>query len=163
MILLRKRDASLADIWVLDALVNKAVDGKLAIAIFRIVSAAKSDRSLPLERLEVRPDCSFGEVLSYPLRDWSTLVERIERSWLVMRRHPGLGSDKLSVSQIQCQAEPRKQRSPIKFDAYTKTILRKVWPPRVETKANWRKVWQKEWHSFPLEELNPHDPFLRPS
>jgi hypothetical protein len=150
--LAEKCDASLANIWVLDALVNKAVDEKLAIAIFSIISAAKPDRSLPLERLEVRPDCSSGEVLSYLFTDCSTLIERIERSWLVMRRYPDLGSDELSVSQIQCQAKPRKQRSPIKSDAYTEFILRKVWPPRAETKANWRKDWQKEWHSFPSEE-----------
>jgi hypothetical protein len=126
----------------------------LAIAIFRIISAAKLDRSLPLERLEVRPDCGSGEALHYPFPDWDTLVEHIERWWLVVRRYPGLGSDELSVSQIQCQAKSRKQRSPIKLDAYTEIILRKIWPPRTETKANWRKDWQNEWHSFPLEQAN---------
>jgi hypothetical protein len=147
-----ERDAHLGNLYVLDALVNKAVDDNLAIAIFRIISAAKSDRSLPLERLEVRPDCGSGEALDYLFIDWDTLIECIERSWLVMRRYPGLGSDELSVSQIQCQAKPRKQRPPIKFDAYTEIILRKIWPPRAETKANWRKDWQREWHSFPLEQ-----------
>jgi hypothetical protein len=134
-----ERDASLANIYVLDALVNKAVNEKLAIAIVRIISAAKPDRSLPLERLEVRPNCGSGEVLDYLFTDWETLIERIERSWLVRRRYPGLGSDELSVSQIQCQAKSRKQRSPIKFNAYTEIILRRIWPPRAETKANWRK------------------------
>jgi hypothetical protein len=149
-----ERDAHLGKLYVLDALVNKAVDEKLAIAIFRIISAAKLDRSLPLERLEVRPDCGSGEALHYPFPDWDTLVEHIERWWLVVRRYPGLGSDELSVSQIQCQAKSRKQRSPIKLDAYTEIILRKIWPPRTETKANWRKDWQNEWHSFPLEQAN---------
>jgi hypothetical protein len=149
-----ERDADLGNLYVLDALVNKAVDDKSAIAIFRMISAAKHDRSLPLERLEVRPDCGSGEALDYLFIDWDTLIECIERSWLVMRRYPGLGSDELSVSQIQCQAKPRKQRPPIKFDAYTEIILRKIWPPRAETKANWRKDWQKEWHSFPLEQAN---------
>jgi hypothetical protein len=134
-----ERDASLANIYVLDALVNNAVNEKLAIAIVRIISAAKPDRSLPLERLEVRPNCGSGEVLDYLFTDWETLIERIERSWLVRRRYPGLGSDELSVSQIQCQAKSRKQRSPIKFNAYTEIILRRIWPPRAETKANWRK------------------------
>jgi hypothetical protein len=139
---------SLANTYALDALVNKAVGEKLAIAIFRTISAAKPDRSLPLERLEVRPDCSSGEVLSYPFTDWSTLIERIERSWLVVRKYPGLGSGELSVSQTQS----RKQSSPRMFEAYTELILRRIWPPRADTKANGRKDWQKEWHSFPLEE-----------
>jgi hypothetical protein len=147
-----RRDLRLATKYASDALVNKAVDEKLAIAIFRTISAAKPDRSLPLERLEVRPDCSSGEVLSYPFADWSTLIESIERSWVVVRRYPGLGSDELSVSQIQCQAQPKKRSSIRMLEPYTELILRRIWPPRVNTKANWVQDWQKEWHSFPLEE-----------
>jgi hypothetical protein len=147
-----QRYLSLANAYAIDAFVNKAVDEKLAIAIFRTTSAAKPDRSLPLERLEVRPDCSSGEVLSYPFTDWSTLIERIERSWLVVRKYPGLGSEELSVSQIQRQFQSRKQSSPRMYEAYTELIPRRIWPPRADTKANGRIDWQKEWHSFPLEE-----------
>lgn len=40
---------------IMDTLVNSAVDQELAIAISNTISAAKHDRSLPLERLELRP------------------------------------------------------------------------------------------------------------
>lgn len=46
-----------------DTLVNSAVDQELAAAIFRVISATKPIRSLPMERLEVRPSggCDFSE------------------------------------------------------------------------------------------------------
>lgn len=131
-----------------DALINSAVDEKLAKAIFRTISAAKSVRWLPLERLEVRPSggCDFGGSLRRFSPDWSAVMQHIECSWLVKRKYPGLGSDVLSVSQIQSQRPGKKCRIPAKLE----TIFRRVFPVRAGTEGDW----QKDWHSFPLEQQN---------
>lgn len=97
-----ERDFHHIDPDIVDALDNSAVDEKLAVAIFRAISAAKSNRSLPLERLEVHPHGGYGWNICHFYSYWSDVVgDNIEHSWLVKRRYPGLGLDELSVHQIQ--------------------------------------------------------------
>jgi hypothetical protein len=131
--------------YLTDALVNKAVDEVLATAIFRTISAAKPDRSLPLERLEVIPsgDCGPGRSGDFGTR-WSDIMQHIERSWLVKRMYPGLGSDELSVNRVRS----RELDPPLVFSTSAKDMLRRVWHVRPGTKWDF----QKDWHSFPLEQ-----------
>jgi len=149
-----KRDPRLTDPYIMDALINSAVDEKLAIAIFRAISAAKSDRSLPLERLEVHPDsrCKwtlhcFGMNWMGLGTDWMDVMQHIERSWLVKRRYPGLGSDELSASQIQPDRVGMWTCPPKTLKEPTELIFRRVWPVHPGTEGDW----QKDWHSFPLD------------
>lgn len=96
-----ERDSHLIDPDIADALVNSAVDEKLAIAIFCAISAAKSDRSLPLERLEVHPNGGYGWNNCHFRTYWAVVaLDNTVHSWLVKRKFPGLGSDVLSIHQI---------------------------------------------------------------
>lgn len=112
----------------MDALVNSAVDEKLAAAIFRTISTPKPGRSLPLERFEVRPSggCDIGGTLFRLSADWSAVMQHIECSWLVKRQYPGLGSDMLSISQIQSHRPGKRCRIPTKLKEKTEAIFRRV-------------------------------------
>jgi hypothetical protein len=140
-----KRDNRVMHSYLTDALVNKAVDEVLATAIFRTISAAKPDRSLPLERLEVIPsgDCGPGRSGDFGTR-WSDIMQHIERSWLVKRMYPGLGSDEPSVNRVRS----KELDPPLVFSTAAKDMLRRVWHVRPGTKWDF----QKDWHSFSREQ-----------
>ena len=158
-----ERDQQLTDPYIMDALVNSAIDEKLAIAIFRAISSAKPDRSLPLERLEIRPsgDHPYGWTFKDFGTDLPAVMKHIERSCLVKRRYPGLGSDVLTVNQVRNDRAGRKIYLPKRLKEPTESIYRRVWPMRPGTKGDWKN----DWHSFPLqlEEVpNQHDTIMRP-
>lgn len=141
-------DAHVRSLHIRDALINSAVDAKLAQAIFFTIQNGKPARSLPLERLEIRPHggCDFGRPLFRFSADWSAVMQHIERSWLVQRRYPGLGSSLLTVNQLQAERPGKKCRLPKNLKTQAEAVFRKVWPVPAGAEGDW----QKDWHSFPL-------------
>lgn len=152
-----ERDPHLADPYIVDSLINSAMDEKLAMAIFRTISDAKSERSLPLERLEVCPGDDFGSDLTHFHLGWLDVIEHIERSWLVKRRYLGLGSDVLSVNQIRIDRVVRRIRLPKRLKEPPELIFRRVWPVRPPLKGNW----QQDWHSFLVEPETRQDSLVQ--
>ncbi|KEQ68192.1 hypothetical protein M436DRAFT_68360 [Aureobasidium namibiae CBS 147.97] len=132
------------------AVVDLAVDQVLAAHIFEIITHAKSQRSAPLESLEIRTKALsiLGGFSS--TSKWAQWLQYISRSWTCTAK---IRDDMRGQCHIvEYDDEERLDRQDIdelgEVDEILRTrsggLLSKIWPG-VDSR-NWRT----RWHSFPL-------------
>lgn len=148
-----------------DALVNSAIDSDLALAIFRVIDAAKQViRSSglmsvmeiqSLERVEISTfgDGSFPQVGLHgpPARGFQENLSLVKRKWVVERDVRDDSRDVLHVHEIdkgeRMKAEARCLGRPQPGDGF-REIWHRAWPANI---ADGTGDWWREWTSRPLE------------
>lgn len=125
-----------------DFFMSAAVDEDLVRSIFDVISSAKAEGSLPLERMKVRVIVQeFGYThLQYREHPWITSC--FEGAWL-LRRDPR--DDRRDVVRV---TETSKRRLKDNYTAPPdlEQVVRRLWPSKGEDED-----WRRDLHSWPLE------------
>ncbi|KAL2136740.1 hypothetical protein VTI74DRAFT_1781 [Chaetomium olivicolor] len=146
-----------------NTLIDAAVDGRLAMAIFKAVSNGKKKSTniapLPLEFLSVHPvlskpaRCSVGETLIRRMLE--QYIGHIARSWRVNRDPRDDCPDMLRVVELPQDARWRFAAAipePGALESVILPIIRRIWPEK--TKGS---KWYEDWESLPLEQLGDEE------
>jgi hypothetical protein len=124
------------------ALINAAIDKTLACSIFKEVSAAKPEGSIPLKRIDIKPIRigEFGRNIRMS-EDVLYVFETLAKEWLV-ERNPRDDTDELVATEAGDTVSFSEQ------DKYLNSEFGKVW--RSVWPEHESGDWKNEWHSFPL-------------
>jgi hypothetical protein len=121
-----------------DALINSAIDAKLAKAVFNTILSATPDRETPsLQRLSLKAagGGNFGTGTSNG--GISEIVREVGKEWIVERSGH---EDALSVRRAEVDDEGIELWETLSWDV--EPIFRRVWPGDGD--------WFNEWQAFPL-------------
>jgi hypothetical protein len=137
-----------------DALINSALDGVLARAIFSAVSSGKPPGALLLETLAVTTagGCRFRD------NDWGTssrfknLVRKISQSWFVERNVRDDCRHQFVETRLR-SGDREFSTTWGKMFVVGKEIFQRIWPPSQGGGSQEGRPWHDDWHSFPLQEV----------
>lgn len=126
------------------AMLNAAVDEVLARSIFHTIQDAKplGDRTMPFERLELRP-CRGVYIV-----EASEVIEVIGQWWLLQRTSSSSCEDGILATKLRYPGDiiDEKFGPPQELEPAMDAIFRKNWPG---TSAG-VKAWNLGWQSLPL-------------
>jgi hypothetical protein len=139
-----------------NALIQSALDEKLACSIFKVISSSKSAGSIPLESLEISSvgghafsynSTIRGDVHSGP--GLMAVLTAVSRMFRIERDPRDNRQDELVVMDISSHVGQTILSQSNKLQPSAEPIFRRVWPGSGQEDSKWAE----DWSSFPLHEV----------
>lgn len=132
-----------------DAFINGAMDENLALDIFRTISRAKPNHSIPLQKLVIRFDTLSG----YESPGLGKYGCEFHRPWQVERCLRDDSHEPLVAQELDKQTRLKSRATQDNSETSSlrpnwnnrDAIFRRIWPERSEGSK-----WREDWQSYPL-------------